>query len=664
MRAIDVRHDLAIVEAVGFAPAPLELKADTIKGERAYSIGFPLDVGLTITEGVSNGRVEDSFQPRIHYSGALNAGMSGGPGLDSSGHVIGVNVAGYFLSQLVAFFVPAEYAITLLASSTKAPLDAKRARDEVAGQLRAHSEALLAALDTPLVMQAHQGYELPGKLAGFVDCRAAGDPAPDQPVQVERVICDAKSTLYIASDLNSGGLSFRHQVLNTNTLDAWRFAHRLQEASAPLGGQFKFGRNRQLAPYACKQDDVALEGLEANAIVCLRAYRKFDGLYDLQRAHRQQEPGEARLRLDALADRRVVRHRACVRENLSCGDSMETVIVIDVLAAHDKVRARHRIERPGETASCTIGRGAAADVVLDDPHVAAVHARVTVNAAGEVTVTDLGSVNGIEIRRSPCSRRPGRAAHRRDHSDRPYATACAYGAGNPSRRNFRSDGFSAGNAQTRFPVARDRFCGDVGEPGVLGLDRDCAAPRARDGDDHHAAGPHGHRRRLDRAVGAGEPRCLWRSRAGCGMRRSSSACWRRSNSCRRSSTSSAPHPASICRHSPPCGLSESPPRPRWRSTSSSGSPMQPRYAIAIGVLIPAIVLGAAQWTMTHSQNRSANYIPDRNEIVPPALALRGGEPLEAFVTGLRDLKAQADAKRAFVEKEDPAPTDDSSDDNS
>src|SRR4029450_2267156 len=139
VRAIDVRHDLAVVEAVGFAPAPLELKADTIKGERAYSIGFPLDVGLTITEGVSNGRVDDSFQPRIHYSGALNAGMSGGPGLNSSGHVIGVNVAGYFLSQSVAFFVPAEDAGALLARSEKTPLDAKRAREDIASQLRAHS---------------------------------------------------------------------------------------------------------------------------------------------------------------------------------------------------------------------------------------------------------------------------------------------------------------------------------------------------------------------------------------------------------------------------------------------------------------------------------------------------------------------------------------------
>jgi hypothetical protein len=89
--------------------------------------------------------------------------------------------------------------------------------------------------------------------------------------------------------------------------------------------------------------------------------------------------------------------------------------------------------------------------------------------------------------------------------------------------------------------------------------------------------------------------------------------------------------------------------------------MESRYAVAIGVLIPAILLGAAQWTMTHSRNRSANYIPDRNEIVPPALALRRGEPLETFVADLRDLKARADAKRAFVEKEDPSPTEDSSD---
>lgn len=279
--AIDVRHDLALVEAVGFAPPPLELSAEAKKGERAYSVGFPLDVGLTITEGVNNGRVEDSFEPRIHYSGALNSGMSGGPGLDGAGRVIGVNVAVNFQSQLVAFFVPAEFAIALLSSSTSKPLDAKHVNEEIAGQLRAHSEALLAALDSPLPSQNDQGYELPAKPAGFFVCGAGGDPAPDQPIQIERFYCDANSTLYVASDIRSGGLWFRHSVLHSTTLDSWRFAQRLQALSTLPSGKIGSGRSRQLAPYACKQDDVTLDGLQVNAIVCLRAYRRFEGLYDL-----------------------------------------------------------------------------------------------------------------------------------------------------------------------------------------------------------------------------------------------------------------------------------------------------------------------------------------------------------------------------------------------
>ncbi len=280
VRAIDVRHDLAIVEAIGFAPAPLELWPETTKGEHAYSVGYPLDVGLTITEGVSNGQVQDTFQPRIHYSGALNSGMSGGPGLDTSGRVIGINVSGRLDSQLVAFFVPAAYAISLLAKTGTTPLDSNTVHKQIAQQLRAYSDALLASLDTPLTVQDDQGYELPGKLAEFFVCRARGDPTPDQPVQSASVYCDAKSSLFVASDVTSGGLWFRHQILTT-TLDPWRFARRLQELSAIPAGKASSGRDRTLAPFACKQSDVALDGLQANVIVCLRAYRKFEGLYDL-----------------------------------------------------------------------------------------------------------------------------------------------------------------------------------------------------------------------------------------------------------------------------------------------------------------------------------------------------------------------------------------------
>lgn len=279
VHAIDVRHDLALVEAQGLAPEPLRFRPEpAIPGERAYSVGFPLDVGLTITEGVSNGGVLDSFEPRVHYSGALNAGMSGGPGLDAAGNVIGVNVAGYLFSQLVAFLVPAEHAVALLARAEASPLDGGRARSEVARQLRAHGEALLAALGTTLPTQNHQGYELPAQPAPFVECRASGDPAPDQPVHVERIRCDAKARVYLGRHLHAGSLTFQHEVMSTRTLDAWRFAHRLQRAKGPHGA---YGDARQLAPYACAQQNVELKEFAANATVCLRAYRKLDGVYDL-----------------------------------------------------------------------------------------------------------------------------------------------------------------------------------------------------------------------------------------------------------------------------------------------------------------------------------------------------------------------------------------------
>ena len=65
--------------------APAAAHEIPAQGARACSIGFPLNLGLTITEGVANGLVENSFDQRIHYTGAINSGMSGGPALDAGG---------------------------------------------------------------------------------------------------------------------------------------------------------------------------------------------------------------------------------------------------------------------------------------------------------------------------------------------------------------------------------------------------------------------------------------------------------------------------------------------------------------------------------------------------------------------------------------------------
>ena len=276
--AVDVRHDLAVVRADGFAPKPLPLsKSIPAKGERAYSIGFPLDVGLTITEGVANGQVEDSFDPRIHYSGAINGGMSGGPALNTAGEVIGVNVSGYRFEQLVSFLVPAVHARALIDRAAASPLDIKDARKDVVTQLRAHAVDLLGALEGKMITQNVAGYALPAKLSNFIDCSAAGDPAPDQPVQTISIQCSAKAGLYVQHGLYSGDVRYSHFVLSTDKLDAWRFAQRLGNMSSAAGG---YGNRKNVGPFACRNDVVKLKGFDASLLVCARSYRKLDGLYD------------------------------------------------------------------------------------------------------------------------------------------------------------------------------------------------------------------------------------------------------------------------------------------------------------------------------------------------------------------------------------------------
>lgn len=71
-------------------------------------------------------------------------------------------------------------------------------------------------------------------------------------------------------------------------------------------------------------------------------------------------------------------------------------VLVETLGGHGHVRSRERVQ-PDETARFTIGRGVEADVVLEDPHIAPLHAAVTIDPDGAVRVDDLGTINGVIV---------------------------------------------------------------------------------------------------------------------------------------------------------------------------------------------------------------------------------------------------------------------------
>ncbi|MEO8676124.1 MAG: serine protease, partial [Casimicrobiaceae bacterium] len=98
LQAIDIVNDLAVVRldkpsATFFEFDPRAIEGTMPKGERLFAMGNPLDLGFTIVEGTYNGLVDFSYNERIHFSGALNPGMSGGPTVTAAGRIAGINVA-------------------------------------------------------------------------------------------------------------------------------------------------------------------------------------------------------------------------------------------------------------------------------------------------------------------------------------------------------------------------------------------------------------------------------------------------------------------------------------------------------------------------------------------------------------------------------------------
>jgi serine protease Do len=280
--AVDVLHDLAVLRVsrngTGFFKMPEQL-ARLTQGQYLYSMGNPLDLGFAISEGAYNGVIARSFYDQLMFTGPINSGMSGGPSVTVDGSVAGVNVSKRLDGELVSFLVPARYAQELLKKveeQKKAPADFTSV---VAAQLLTHQRAMVdQLLSSPLSLKPMGPYQVPVRESEQMRCWGRSNVKADKPFTVDDASCAMESAIFVSGSLQTGQLSIRHQFLRGTSLDKLRFA---QLASASFKNEH-FGSNKdtRMTGPNCTEDFVKNKNLPLRAVLCVRAYRKFAGLYD------------------------------------------------------------------------------------------------------------------------------------------------------------------------------------------------------------------------------------------------------------------------------------------------------------------------------------------------------------------------------------------------
>jgi hypothetical protein len=193
--------------------------------------------------------------------------------------VAGVNVSKRLDGELVSFLVPARYAQDLLKkveAQQKAPTDFTAV---VAGQLLTHQTAMVnQLLSSPLSLKPMGPYQVPVRESEQMRCWGRSNVKADKPFTVDDASCAMESAIFVSGSLQTGQISIRHQFLRSTNLDKLRFA---QLASASFKNEH-FGSNKdaRLTGPNCTEDFVKNKDLPLRAVLCVRAYRKFAGLYD------------------------------------------------------------------------------------------------------------------------------------------------------------------------------------------------------------------------------------------------------------------------------------------------------------------------------------------------------------------------------------------------
>jgi len=282
LESVEVINDLALVKREVTEQMPFFAISTSTpkKGEELFSLGNPHDLGMIVVPGTYNGLKKESFNDRIHFTGSVNSGMSGGPVVNAQTEVVGINVA--TSGNQIGFLVPHDKLVALFNAYKVEP--PKSIEKQMLAQLSQNQEKLISTLLNSEWQLKQLGQSLiPTVDVPFIRCW--GDSNADKAdalILTAIANCTLEENTYLSSHFFTGFLEMEFRYMKAKNLSETKF-YTLYEQQIKRAGPANKATKEDVTEFECQHDLVSPQnqGIKNKAIFCTRAYKDFSGLYDI-----------------------------------------------------------------------------------------------------------------------------------------------------------------------------------------------------------------------------------------------------------------------------------------------------------------------------------------------------------------------------------------------
>ncbi|WNC72736.1 serine protease [Thalassotalea psychrophila] len=282
LQTVDVINDLAIV-LLDDNPQTKHFNISEktpSKGEELYSLGNPHDLGMIVVPGTYNGLKKEAFNDRIHFTGSVNPGMSGGPVVNKFGQVVGINVASS--GNQIGFLIPHDKLANLINNfdvQIEQSIDEQITAQLKANQTRLLNEVMLNEWQTKTFANA----SIPNTGVNYIRCWGNSNAdKPDELLFKAVTNCQMEEYVYISESFTTGSINMEFHFFNAEELSSTRF-YQIYQTQINRAGPGNRAGKEDVTEYECQHDITTdnEESIRNKAILCIRAYKKYRGLYDV-----------------------------------------------------------------------------------------------------------------------------------------------------------------------------------------------------------------------------------------------------------------------------------------------------------------------------------------------------------------------------------------------